>query len=77
MSHQAHPVGNTQHPHRPANEAIVSELSKIPGVGPATEQALLSHFKSVKRISQATVDALAEVIGPAKAKVVRAHFTTP
>lgn len=74
---EAHRFGITHHRDRRSKSAIVSELSKIPGVGPATEQALLSHFKSVKRISQATVDALAEVIGPAKAKVVRAHFTTP
>lgn len=73
---EAHRFGITHHRDRRSKSAIVSELSKIPGVGPATEQALLSHFKSVKRISQATVDALAEVIGPAKAKVVRAHFTT-
>lgn len=74
---EAHRFGITHHRDRRSKSAIESELSKIPGVGPATEQALLSHFKSVKRISQATVDALAEVIGPAKAKVVRAHFTTP
>ena len=77
MRDEAHRFGITHHRDRRSKSAIVSELSKIPGVGPATEQALLSHFKSVKRISQATVDALAEVIGPAKAKVVRAHFTTP
>lgn len=74
---EAHRFGITHHRDRRSKSAIVSELSKIPGVGPATEQALLSHFKSVKRISQAPVDALAEVIGPAKAKLVRAHFTTP
>lgn len=74
---EAHRFGITHHRDRRSKSAIVSELSKIPGVGPATEQALLSHFKSVKRISQATVDALAEVVGPAKAKLVRAHFTTP
>ena len=77
LREDAHRFGITHHRDRRSKSAIVSELSKIPGVGPATEQALLSHFKSVKRISQATVDALAEVIGPAKAKVVRAHFTTP
>ena len=57
---EAHRFGITHHRDRRSKSAIVSELSKIPGVGPATEQALLSHFKSVKRISQATVDALAE-----------------
>lgn len=72
---EAHRFGITHHRNRRSQSQIVSELSTIPGVGPATEQALLSHFKSVRRISQATVDALAAVIGPAKARIVRAHFT--
>lgn len=74
---EAHRFGITHHRNRRSKSQIVSELSTIAGIGPATEQALLRHFKSVKRISEASTDALAEVIGPAKAKLVRAHFVTP
>lgn len=74
---EAHRFGITHHRNRRSKTQIVSELSTIPGIGPATEQALLQHFKSVKRISEVTTDALAQVIGPAKAKLVRAHFTAP
>ncbi len=73
---EAHRFGITHHRNRRSKSAIVSELSSIKGIGPGTEQTLLAHFKSVKRISEASLDALASVIGPAKARLVRAHFTT-
>ncbi|MDE6361198.1 MAG: excinuclease ABC subunit UvrC [Muribaculaceae bacterium] len=72
---EAHRFGITHHRDRRSKTQIVSELSTIPGIGPATEQALLSHFKSVRRISEATLDTLAAVVGPAKARLIRAHFT--
>ncbi len=71
---EAHRFGITHHRNRRSKSAIVSELSQIKGVGPGTEQALLSHFKSVKRIREASLDALADVVGPAKARVIRDHF---
>ena len=74
---EAHRFGITHHRNRRSKSAIVSELSTIKGIGPGTEQTLLAHFKSVKRIREASLDALATVIGPAKARIVRAHFTAP
>ncbi len=71
---EAHRFGITHHRNRRSKSAIVSELSQIKGIGPGTEQTLLAHFKSVKRIREASLDALAAVIGPAKARLVRAHF---
>ena len=72
---EAHRFGITHHRNRRSKAQIQSELSQIPGVGPATEQALLKEFRSVKRIAAASVDALAEVVGTAKARVIRNHFT--
>ena len=74
---EAHRFGITHHRNRRSKSAIVSELSEIKGLGPATQETLLRHFKSVKRVSEASLDALAEVIGPAKARLVRSHFTAP
>lgn len=74
---EAHRFGITHHRNRRSKSAIVSELSGIKGIGPATQETLLRHFKSVKRVSEASLDALAEVIGPAKARLVRSHFTAP
>lgn len=71
---EAHRFGITHHRNRRSKTQIVSELSTIPGIGPATEQTLLKHFRSVRRISEASLDALAEVVGPAKARLLRAHF---
>lgn len=74
---EAHRFGITHHRNRRSKSAIVSELSEIKGIGPATQETLLRHFKSVKRVSEASLDALAEVIGPAKARLVRSHYTAP
>lgn len=46
-------------------------LEEIPGVGPATRRALIRAFGSMRGVSQADEQALAAVIGEAKAKVVR------
>ena len=56
----------------------MSELDSIKGVGEKTRTALLSHFKSVKRLRDADVDTIAEVIGPAKASIVYGalHYDT-
>ena len=51
-----------------------SALDDIKGVGKATKEKLLKHFKSVKRITAATEEELSAVIGPAKAKVVSTYL---
>ncbi|MDE5967662.1 MAG: excinuclease ABC subunit UvrC [Muribaculaceae bacterium] len=72
---EAHRFGITHHRNRRSKSAITSELDGIPGVGPATRDLLLRHFRSVKRVSEASVDVLAEVVGKAKAKTIREYFT--
>lgn len=71
---EAHRFGITFHRDKRSKAQIVSELDSIKGVGEATRTALLRHFKSVKRVKEATLDALAEVVGQAKARLVRNHF---
>ena len=48
-----------------------SALDKIPGVGPKTKEALLKNFKSVKRIKEADIQQLAEIVGEKKAKIIK------
>ncbi|MDE7473213.1 MAG: excinuclease ABC subunit UvrC [Muribaculaceae bacterium] len=67
---EAHRFGITHHRDRRSKSQIVSELDSIKGVGEVTKTALLKHFKSVKKIREATLDAVADVIGPAKARLV-------
>lgn len=71
---EAHRFGITFHRNQRSRSQIVSELDTIKGVGEATRTALLKHFKSVKRVSEASLDALAQVIGPSKATLVRDYF---
>lgn len=71
---EAHRFGITHHRNRRSASAISSELDSIPGIGPKTRTALLSHFRSVKRIKEATLEQLSAVVGPAKATAVHAFF---
>lgn len=67
---EAHRFGITHHRNRRSKSQAVSQLDSIKGVGEKTRTALLSHFKSVKRIREADLDSIAELIGPAKASIV-------
>ncbi len=67
---EAHRFGITHHRNRRSKSALVSELDGIKGIGPKTAGALLQHFKSVKRIREASPEAIAAVIGPAKTSVL-------
>lgn len=57
-----------------SKHALHSELDDIKGIGPTTRDALLKAFKSLKRIREASVEELTEVIGAAKAKLIAEHF---
>ena len=74
MRDEAHRFGITHHRDRRSKGQTVSELDSIKGVGPATKTALIKHFKSVKRIKEATLDAIAEAVGKAKGMTVYSHF---
>ncbi|MBP1673320.1 MAG: excinuclease subunit [Bacteroidetes bacterium] len=73
---EVHRFGITHHRKRRAKKSIASELDQITGIGPKTKEQLLSHFKSVKKIKEATFEQLAAVIGSAKAGIVTAFFAT-
>ena len=51
-----------------------SALDGIPGVGPTRKAALLKHFKSVKAVREASVEALAEVVPKNAAQAVYDQF---
>lgn len=74
MRDEAHRFGITFHRDKRSKFQIVSELDSIKGVGPKTAEALLRHFKSVKRIRQASLDEIAAVVGMAKARVITEGF---
>lgn len=67
---EAHRFGIAHHRNKRSKGQVASALDNITGVGEKTKQLLLSHFKSVKRIKEASEEQLAQVVGPAKAKLV-------
>lgn len=71
---EAHRFGVRHHRTRRKNSTIKSELEEIPGVGGKTIELLLSKLKSVKRIKEANLETLEEILGKSKAKFVYAYF---
>ncbi|THV63379.1 excinuclease ABC subunit UvrC [Chryseobacterium candidae] len=73
---EAHRFGVKHHRTRRKNSTIKSELEEIPGVGEKTIELLLSKLKSVKRIKEANLETLEEILGKSKAKVIWKFFNT-
>ena len=68
---EAHRFGITFHRSLRSKGQVKSELDSIKGIGAVTATTLLRHFKSVKRIREASLPEVAAIIGPAKAKIVK------
>lgn len=71
MQDEVHRFAITFHKDKRSKNQTRSELDTIKGVGEKTKTALLKHFKSVKRIKEASFEDLKEVVGEAKAKVIK------
>lgn len=76
MRDEAHRFGITHHRNRRSKSQTISELDGVKGIGPKTAVALLKHFKSVKRIREASLDDLSTVVGPSKAQIVKTALNT-
>ena len=72
---EVHRFGITFHRQQRSKGTFKNELESIEGIGPHTATALLRRFKSVANIKAATEEALAQVAGPAKAKIIHQHFS--
>lgn len=73
---EVHRFAITFHRDKRSKRQIASELDGIKGIGAKTKAALLKEFKSVKRIKEASYEALAKVTGEGKAHIIRKHFGT-
>ncbi|RXG33153.1 excinuclease ABC subunit UvrC [Leeuwenhoekiella marinoflava] len=74
LRNEAHRFGITFHRNKRSSAAITTELETISGIGEKTVVDLLRHFRSVSKVKAAKEEALAEVIGPAKAKIIYTHY---
>ena len=72
---EVHRYAITFHRDKRSKHALHSELDDIKGIGPKAKEALLSKFKSVKKIKEASLEQLAEVLGPHKAEILAKYFT--
>ena len=63
---EAHRFGITFHRQKRSKGSLNSELDQVEGIGPATRDKLLRHFKSLKRIKEASKEALENVLGKQK-----------
>ena len=71
---EVHRYAITFHRDKRSKHALHSVLDDISGIGPASRDALMKHFKSVKRIGEASAEELAQVVGSRRAAILRDFF---
>jgi len=67
---EAHRFGISFHRNKRSQTSLSSKLDFIPGIGPATRDQLLSHFKSLKRIKEASQQEMSDLLGPQRGKKI-------
>jgi excinuclease ABC subunit C len=71
---EVHRFGITFHRQKRSKGTFTNELEQIEGIGKRTADQLLKQFRSINKIRQLTMEEIAAVIGPAKAKIVHEYF---
>ncbi len=74
LRNEAHRFAITFHRNKRSKSAIQTELEQISGIGKQTIVTLLKHFKSAKRVSEASKLALEKIIGNSKATKVYNYY---
>ena len=74
LQDEVHRFAITFHRNKRSKHALHSELDDIKGLGPKGRDALLKSLKSVKKIREAELSTLEEIIGKQKGKIVFDHF---
>ncbi|QYA25016.1 excinuclease ABC subunit UvrC [Gramella sp. MT6] len=76
LRNEAHRFGITFHRNKRSKTALNTELESIEGIGEKTVVELLKHFRSLKRVKEASKKDLSEVIGASKAGIIFNHYHT-
>lgn len=71
---EVHRFAITFHRNKRSKRALHSELDDVQGIGPKTRDSLLDVLKTVKRIKEASLEQLSQIIGPSKAKIIFEYF---
>lgn len=71
---EAHRFGLKHHRNKRSKTQVTSELDTIKGIGTETKKLLLKELKSIKRIKEARIEILENLVGKHKAKLIFDHF---
>lgn len=74
LRNEAHRFGIEHHRNKRSKTALNSELQEINGIGDQTITELMKKFKSVKRISEASEEDLAAVVGVSRASKIKEYY---
>lgn len=74
LRNEAHRFGIEHHRNRRSKSALTTELENISGVGEQTIIHLMKHFKTVKRIANAKLDELENVVGVSRANKIYNYY---
>ena len=74
MQEEVHRVAISFHKKKRSKRQTHSELTDIKGIGESTATALIKHYKSVKRISEASLEELTTQVGKSKAETIYNWF---
>ena len=74
IQEEVHRFAVSFHRQKRSKAFIHSELEQIEGIGDKTIRTLLQHFRSVAKVKAAPAEELSALVGPAKAKKIRAFF---
>lgn len=77
LRNEAHRFGITHHRDKRSKSALTTSVESIPGIGEKTMITLIKHFKSVKRLSQASEKEISAVVGVSKAKKITDFYNPP
>ena len=71
---EVHRFAISFHKQKRSKSQTHSQLDEIQGIGSKSKELLLKHFKSVRRISEASVDELSKILTISRASIVYNHF---
>ena len=74
LRNEAHRFSLAHHRNKRSKSSLHSTLDDAPGIGPKSKADLLKKFKSIKRIKEASIKELTELLGKSKAQKLNTYF---
>jgi len=74
MQEEVHRFAIKFHREKRSKNQTTSELDNIKGIGDKTKRELINHFKSIKRLQNASLEDIQKVVGNHRASIVYVYF---